>query len=200
MISITSLLLLAAHAAAQTGTAEGFASGVTGGGSAARVTPSTNAQLVSYLGDSTARVVVLTKIFDFVGTEGSVTETGCAPWGTSSACQLAINANNWCGTNPAAQVTYDKAGPSAIDVASRKTIIGVGTGGVIRGKGLRIVSGVSNVIIQNIHITELNPKYVWGGDALNIDGDLVWVDHVKVDSHHHRDNEGRLISGARYLE
>lgn len=178
---IASLFLLAAHAAAQTGTAEGFASGVTGGGSAARVTPSTNAQLVSYLGDSTARVIVLTKTFDFTGSEGTQTETGCAPWGTASQCQLAINANDWCGSEPAASVTYDVAGTSGINVASRKTILGVGSSGVIKGKGLRLVDGVSDIIIQNVHITELNPKYVWGGDALNIDGDLVWIDHVKVD-------------------
>lgn len=44
-----------------TGAAEGFAKGVTGGGSAAAVYPTTNAQLVGYLGDSSARVIVLTK-------------------------------------------------------------------------------------------------------------------------------------------
>ena len=60
-------LLLAAvaagTAAAQrvSGAAEGFAKGVTGGGSASPVYPTTNAELVSYLGDSSARVIVLTK-------------------------------------------------------------------------------------------------------------------------------------------
>ena len=43
------------------GAAEGFAKGVTGGGSAAPVYPKTNAELVSYLGDSSPRVIVLTK-------------------------------------------------------------------------------------------------------------------------------------------
>jgi len=52
---------------------------------------------------------------------------------------------------------------------------------VIKGKGLRIVSGASNIIIQNIHITNLNPHYVWGGDAITLDGaDMVWIDHVKT--------------------
>jgi len=45
------------------GKPEGFASGATGGGSAAAVYPSTNEELVSYLGDSTARVIVLSKTF-----------------------------------------------------------------------------------------------------------------------------------------
>jgi pectin lyase len=78
-------------------------------------------------------------------------------------------------------VTYDKAGVTAINVGSDKSIVGEGSSGVIRGKGLRIANGASNVIIQNIHITELNPQYIWGGDAITIVGaDLVWVDHVKT--------------------
>jgi pectin lyase len=77
-------------------------------------------------------------------------------------------------------VTYDVAGTTSIDVAGNKSIVGEGTSGVIRGKGLRITSG-SNIIIQNIHITELNPQYIWGGDAITlVNTDLVWIDHVKT--------------------
>lgn len=40
--------------------------------------------------------------------------------------------------------------------------------------------GVSNVIFQNIHFTDLNPQYIWGGDALTLVGtDMVWIDHCK---------------------
>lgn len=170
-------------ALAVTGAAEGFAKGVTGGGSATAVYPTTTAELVSYLGDSQARVIYLQKTFDFTGTEGTSTETGCAPWGTSSACQTAINLNSWCDNYqpdaPKVSVSYDKAGILGITVKSNKSIIGVGSSGVIKGKGLRLVSGVSNIIIQNIHITNLNPKYVWGGDAITLDNvDMVWIDHV----------------------
>ncbi|KAL4773264.1 pectin lyase B [Aspergillus nidulans var. acristatus] len=182
---ILSFLAAAAgtSAAGVTGSAEGFAKGVTGGGSATPVYPSTNAELVSYLGDSSARVIVLTKTFDFTGTEGTTTETGCAPWGTASACQVAINKNDWC-TNyqpnaPSVSVTYDNAGVLGITVKSNKSLVGEGSSGVIKGKGLRIVSGASNIIIQNIAITDLNPKYVWGGDAITLDNaDMVWIDHV----------------------
>ncbi|KAH8663207.1 pectin lyase fold/virulence factor [Ilyonectria robusta] len=168
---------------AVTGAAEGFAKGVTGGGSATAVYPTTTAELVSYLGDSQARVIYLQKTFDFTGTEGTSTETGCAPWGTSSACQTAINLNSWCDNYqpdaPKVSVSYDKAGILGITVKSNKSIIGVGSAGIIKGKGLRLVSGVSNIIIQNIHITNLNPKYVWGGDAITLDNvDMVWIDHV----------------------
>ncbi|KAH7176973.1 putative pectate lyase [Dactylonectria macrodidyma] len=177
------LLLLARTALAVTGAAEGFAKGVTGGGSATAVYPSTTAELVSYLGDSSARVIYLTKTFDFTSTEGTTTATGCAPWGTGSTCQLAINLNSWCDNYQASaakvSVTYNTAGILGITVKSNKSLIGVGSAGIIKGKGLRIVSGATNIIIQNIHITNLNPKYVWGGDAITLDNtDLVWIDHV----------------------
>ncbi|KAK3075252.1 hypothetical protein LTR53_001617 [Teratosphaeriaceae sp. CCFEE 6253] len=176
---------LRATAIAVSGAAEGFAKGVTGGGSATPVYPTTNDQLVQYLGDSTARVIVLQKTFDFTGTEGTTSTSGCAPWGTAAACQVAINQNNWCKNYepnaPTTSVKYDNAGVLGITVNSKKTILGQGSSGVIVGKGLRIVSGASNIIIQNIHITNINPHYVWGGDAITLDGaDMVWIDHVKT--------------------
>jgi pectin lyase len=125
-----------ASAAGVTGSAEGFAKGVTGGGSATAVYPTTNAELVSYLGDSSARVIILTKTFDFTGTEGTSTETGCAPWGTGSACQTAINQNDWCdnyeSSAPDVSVSYDKAGVLGITVGSNKSLVGSGTSGVIK--------------------------------------------------------------------
>ncbi|KAI3341845.1 pectin lyase fold/virulence factor [Ustulina deusta] len=172
-----------AYAAGVTGSAEGFAKGVTGGGSATPVYPTTTEELVSYLGDSSARVIILNKTFDFRGTEGTVSGTGCAPWGTDSACQTAINQNDWC-TNyqpdaPSVSVSYDQAAVLGITVKSNKSLVGEGSSGVIIGKGLRIVSGATNIIIQNIMITNLNPQYVWGGDAITLDNtDLVWIDHV----------------------
>ncbi|CEL10040.1 Putative Pectin lyase [Aspergillus calidoustus] len=185
-MKLLALLLLAAtsvRAAGVTGAAEGFAKGVTGGGSATPVYPNTIADLVSYLGDSSPRVIILTKTFDFTGSEGTTTGTGCAPWGTASGCQLAINKDNWC-TNyqpnaPTASVSYDNAGVLGITVKSNKSLVGQGSSGVIKGKGLRIVSGASNIIIQNVAITDLNPKYVWGGDAITLNNaDMVWIDHV----------------------
>ncbi|KAK1141844.1 hypothetical protein N8T08_008356 [Aspergillus melleus] len=172
-----------AAAISVSGAAEGFAKGVTGGGSATPVYPNSIDELVSYLGDSSPRVVVLSKTFDFRGSEGTTTETGCAPWGTGSSCQLAINKDNWCNnyqsSAPSVSVSYDNAGSLGITVASDKTIIGEGSKGVIMGKGLRMVSGTSNVIIQNIAVTDINPQYVWGGDAITVnDADNIWIDHV----------------------
>lgn len=103
--SSAAVAAFAVNAAAQgvSGAAEGFAAGVTGGGvslytsrrrlefqliynqSAAAVTPTTNEELVSYLGDSSPRTIVLTKTFDFTGS--TVSGSGCAPWGTGAGCQ-----------------------------------------------------------------------------------------------------------------
>ncbi|KAK6211744.1 pectin lyase [Colletotrichum tabaci] len=182
LLAAAALVQHAAAASAVSGTPEGFASGVTGGGSATAVTPTTNDELVSYLGDSEARVILLTKTFDFTDSEGTATETGCAPWGTASACQVAINKDKWCDNYqadaPTVSVTYNKAGLNPIKVASNKSIVGSGSKGVIVGKGLRI-AGAKNVIIQNIKIENINPKYVWGGDAITLDTtDNVWIDHV----------------------
>ncbi|KAJ8116269.1 hypothetical protein OPT61_g2272 [Boeremia exigua] len=169
------------------GAAEGFAKGVTGGGSAAPVYPSTTAELISYLADSSPRVIVLTKTFDFTGTEGTATSAGCAPWGTGSTCQKAINKDGWCDNyQPNAPkvsgIKYDKAGVLGMTIGSNKSLIGQGSKGVIKGKGVRIVSNAKNVIIQNVRFTNINPQYVWGGDAITIDGaDLVWIDHVTTD-------------------
>lgn len=141
-----------AASVAVSGSPEGFASGTTGGAAGSTVTPSTTTELVSYLESDDALTIVLTKTFDFTGTEGTTTETGCAPWGTASGCQLAINKDDWCSNYQSSagsvKVTYDNAASKPINVGSDKTLIGSGTAGVIKGKGLSLSKGVSNVIIQ----------------------------------------------------
>lgn len=117
----------------------------------------TRDRLASYLGDSTARVIMLDRTFDFVQTEGSTTAQCCSdnrtskcPGGTSQG-QLSIQAT--CDSGTWQSCTYWNAPRTPLKVASNKSIVGVGTRGVIRGKGLRLNGGVSNVIIQNIHFT-----------------------------------------------
>ncbi|KAH7389704.1 pectin lyase fold/virulence factor [Phaeosphaeria sp. MPI-PUGE-AT-0046c] len=169
------------------GAAEGFAKGVTGGGSAAPVYPNTITELKNYLADSSPRVIVLTKTFDFTNSEGTTTSAGCAPWGTGSSCQIAIDSSNWCSREQpnapkVSKITYDKAGVLGMTVGSNKSLIGQGAKGVIKGKGVRIVSGAKNMIIQNVRFTDINPEYVWGGDGITVDGaDLIWLDHVTTD-------------------
>ncbi|EEY54982.1 pectin lyase, putative [Phytophthora infestans T30-4] len=184
-----------------TGKAPGLAAGTTGGGNATPVYPNSLADLKNYLQDSQPRVIVLTKTFDFRGTEGTRTETGCRP--KSNRDCLAKN-NGYkgqdvilqsggmqntggCVQGTAIKVTYDLAGTkNPLLVTDNKTLRGVGASGVIKGKGLWIRG--NNVIIQNIHITELNPHLIWGGDVIYIQGlnggktpmERVWLDHVKI--------------------
>jgi pectin lyase len=170
------------------GAAEGFAKGVSGGGRAGAVYPKTNQELISYLGDNSPRTIVLTKTFDFRGTEGPGNSDGCKPWGNGATCQIAINgANSWCDREqPKApkvkNIRYDKAGVNPIVIKSNKSLIGQGSKGVIIGKGVKMVSGAKNIIIQNVRFTNINPQFVWGGDAITInDADMIWIDHVTVD-------------------
>jgi pectate lyase len=145
---LLSLALSATLATAQSvsGSAEGFASGVTGGGDATPVYPADAAELESLL--------------------------------SGEGCQAILQDD--CGSDPSTMATYDAAGPTPIPVASDKTLLGEGEG-AIKGKGLSFTDGVSNIIVQNIKITDLNPAYVWGGDALSFDGSsLIWIDHVEV--------------------
>ncbi|KIY72357.1 polysaccharide lyase family 1 protein [Cylindrobasidium torrendii FP15055 ss-10] len=163
------------------GTPFGQAAGTTGGGSATPATPSSLAELTTWLSDSTARVIVLNKVFDFTSNEGTTTGKACKPWTCSPNPQLAIDANSWCENYESGAatttVTYNKAGVTPLKVGSNKTILGSGSNAGIKGKGLKI-SGASNIIIQNIKITDINAQYVWGGDALQIDGgSKIWVDH-----------------------
>ncbi|KAL4947758.1 pectin lyase fold/virulence factor [Aspergillus filifer] len=176
---LLSTLLSATLATAQTvsGSAEGFASGVTGGGDATPVYPSDAAELESLLTAEGSAVIVLTKTYDFTGT--TATGTACYSWGTGEGCQLILQDD--CSGTASTIATYDAAGPTPIPVASDKTLLGEGSEGAIKGKGLSFTNDVSNIIVQNIKITDLNPQYVWGGDGLTFDGSsLIWIDHVET--------------------
>jgi pectate lyase len=182
------------HAEQAIGKPDGFAAGTTGGGNAAAVHPTSLQQLKTALCDNvngdicqdhTPRVIVLDHSFDFTGSllvngAPSTTTAGCL----ASSCpsgkvgQLGLNRSNYCVGRPAAKVTYDNAGREPLLVGSNKTVLGVGRNGVIKGTGLLISGGNSNVIIQNISITDINPEVVWGGDALMLtNASKVWIDH-----------------------
>jgi len=96
--------------------------------------------------------------------------------------QSLLNTLGGCGTASTYSATIDVAAYQGINVASDKTLVGLGTNTILNGKGLRM-AGVSNIIIQNIKITNLNPKYVWGGDAISMSNtNNIWIDHVTTSS------------------
>ncbi|GAB9477755.1 hypothetical protein Gpo141_00014896, partial [Globisporangium polare] len=173
------------------------------GGNATPVYPKDINELKSYLSDSQPRVIYLNKAYDFRGSEGSKTENGCRPL----AHRLCLAKNNGykgqdvilqsggmantggCIEGTSVSVTYDIAATkNPLQIMDNKTIRGIGTSGVIVGKGLWING--NNVVVQNIHITNLNPHLVWGGDAIYLQGknggsttmEKVWIDHVKISS------------------
>ncbi|KAM0327409.1 hypothetical protein ACHAQA_005695 [Verticillium albo-atrum] len=174
----------AASAQAVVGTAYGFATGVTGGGSAAAAAPSSVDELVQWLSDDTPRTVVIDKEYDFTGT--TATGSGCdrKSCSASNGGQLYLGDIS-CGSDDnvaVSSITYDVAGTKPLVIGSNKSIIGSGGKGVLKGKGIQLKSGASNVIVQGIEITDLNPGIVWGGDAIDFKGgnDGVWIDHCKV--------------------
>lgn len=176
--------VIAAQSSIVSGTAFGFAEGATGGGDAAAVYPSTIEDLIAYLTDPNPQNIVIEGTFDFVGSEGTETYPACDSYSCtpSNGGQALLNTLEGCGDSALYDVTLDKAGMQGINVASDKTLVGLGTDTVLNGKGLRFV-GVSNIIVQNIEITNLNPQYVWGGDAFVFsDTSLIWVDHVTTSS------------------
>ncbi|CAI5734243.1 unnamed protein product [Hyaloperonospora brassicae] len=177
----------------------GLGAGTTGGSGGDVVYPTSNAELVAYLNDTRPFVVVLNRTFDFRGTEGTTTEIGCRPIKTRR-CIAARNGfqgqdvilqeggmknTGGCTNGTEVTVTYDNAAIRRALVRDNKTIRGIGKNGVLIGKGLSLRN---NVIVQNVHITELNPHFVWGGDAIFVPGsnggttvgNNVWLDHVKV--------------------
>ncbi|KAG8169646.1 hypothetical protein KVR01_000391 [Diaporthe batatas] len=166
------------------GTAYGFATGVTGGADGEVASPKSASELADLLADDVARVIDLTTTYDFTGT--TKTGSGCSPWGTEKTCQQALDgANDWCSREQpdapkASGLQYDTAALDKLKVGSNKSIISSNGKGILKGKGLSLQSGAKNIIIQGITITDLNPGLVWGGDALELQGnDGVWIDHCK---------------------
>ncbi|KAF2855213.1 carbohydrate-binding module family 1 protein [Plenodomus tracheiphilus IPT5] len=195
---VLAIILAAASASAQAvvGKAYGFGAGTTGGGSAAAVTPTTNDELAKYLSDDTERVILLTKTFDFTGT--TATDSGCdrKSCSASTGGQLYLGDLSCGGDDNVAvsSITYDAAGTTALGVGSNKSILGVGGKGGIKGKGMSIKKNASNVIIQGVEFSNINPGIVWGGDALDMQGGntKIWVDHCKFSS------TGRMFIVSHY--
>ncbi|KAH7348169.1 pectin lyase fold/virulence factor [Pyrenochaeta sp. MPI-SDFR-AT-0127] len=182
---VLALIAAVANVSAQkvVGSAYGFGSGATGGGSGTVVTPTTADELSKYLSDDVARTILINKTFDFTGKTS--TGAGC----DKSTCKVSSGGQFYLGDlscggsdmTAVSSITYDAAGTAPLGVGSNKSILGVGGKGVIKGKGLQVKKGASNIIIQGLELTTINPGIVWGGDALDFQGgnSKIWVDHCK---------------------
>lgn len=129
--------------------------------------------------DTTLKIIKITKVFEFRGSEGTVTEKGCYH-STASGCkergQTKLNISNQCNGLESVDVTYDKAGRTPLLVGSNKYIIGdVGYAAII-GKSLKVYNA-HDVVIYGLYIMDINPRVIWGGDAISLDNATnVWID------------------------
>jgi pectate lyase len=83
------------------------------------------------------------------------------------------------GADAGTSAIADTADARTINVASNKTLLGLGSGSTISGATLYI-KGQSNIIIQNLNLQDVNPSMTEAGDTITIDGsDHIWVDHCQ---------------------
>ena len=173
---------------------EGFGAGTTGGGQAGEiVTVHTREQLAHELcrtlgpagcSDNTPRIIKLSETIDFTGADGSETDAVCYPTkicnapDNKSEAQMPMDAKDTrCVGFKMSLINVDTAGKKPLLVGSNKTLLGVGANAGLKGKGLHL-NNVSNVIIQNITIRDINNGIVFGGDAIDISNSHhVWINH-----------------------
>lgn len=172
---------------------QGFGAGTTGGAGGEVVRVTTRAQLEHELcrthgpggacADTTPRIIELATTIDYTGTEGQRSGAGCYPYkmcnapDKSESLVLLGASDTHCNGKPITQIAYDAAGKNPLAVGSNKTLIGIGTAGVLKGKGLRLHQA-KNVIIRNLTISDINEGIVFAGDAISLDdADHVWIDH-----------------------
>ncbi|KAH8797973.1 pectin lyase fold/virulence factor [Flagelloscypha sp. PMI_526] len=174
------------------GSPVGFGRGTTGGAAATAATPSSLAELVTWLSDSTTRNIQISTIYDFTNYYGTKSATACSPWTCTPNPQKILGT---CDSGQQTVTVYKAGTDNRLHVGSNKSLIGVGSNAGIKGIGLEI-TGSTNVIIQSeliilshnyiptdtfhedIKITDINHQYVWGGDGLLIsNATKVWIDH-----------------------
>lgn len=168
----------------------GFGQGVTGGEGGEQVTVGTPDELAyalchtkdskGFCTDSTPRVITVESTIDFTGREGLDSVLACKQSMCAAPMQdeYRINADNSCAIGSTFLKSIDAAGRRPLAVGSNKTLIGVESNAIIKGKGLTLMGKVSNIIIRNISITDINSQYIWGGDAITVnDASDVWIDH-----------------------
>jgi pectin lyase len=168
----------------------GFGQAATGGQGGEEVTVSTPDELASALcrtkdskgfcTDSTPRIITVDSTIDFTGREGLDSVLACKQSVCAAPMQdeYRINSDNSCAVGSTFLNSIDAAGRRPLAVGSNKTLIGVENNAIIKGKGLTLMGKVSNIIIRNISITDINPQFIWGGDAVTInDASNVWIDH-----------------------
>jgi pectate lyase len=169
-----------------TDTPVGFASlggGTVGGGDATPILVTTKEQLENYLGDDEPRVLYLMNDLDFRTAPRNV-----------SVCADDVTCDNGSGVqvdNARVSATCDAGehvatrtrNESRLDVASNKTLIGIGDGdgAAVRGAGFNVGSS-EQVILRNLRIYDINPNLVEAGDGITLEESRhIWLDHLLIE-------------------
>ena len=161
---------------------DGFGRAVTGGVGGGIVTVSTAAELGAAVSGNAAKIIQVSGTIDFTGSEGMTSASGCyVKQCASGSSEYILGQLGACDGKTTFDVAFDSAGVTPLAVGSNKTLIGIGAHATIKGKGLIFNSGVSNVIVRNLTITDINPQVVWGGDAVSFAGARnIWLDHDRI--------------------
>jgi pectate lyase len=180
-------------ASATTDRPVGAGAAVTGGAGGATVRVGTPAQLKYELcrsssggvcTDTTPRTIEIASTIDLGDSEGTATAKGCnatsvctAPHRSEATLVLSPTVHH-CDGKPLFDVRYNVAAVRGMVVGSNKTVLGIGANAAVKGKGFQLQNGVSNVVIRNLSITDIDEGLVFGGDAVTIaDASRVWIDH-----------------------
>ena len=173
----------------------GFAAGVTGGAGGEEVIADTPEKLMRELcrsgngdicTDHAKRVIKVTTTIDMTRFQGFSQAVGChayteckAPLESEVMLLVSKSEEYRCNGKPGRKMyDYSVAGLKGMPVGSNKTLIGIGKNAGIKGKGLLLKNGVSNVIIRNIAFTDINQGLTFGGDAIALlDVDKILIDH-----------------------
>ncbi len=172
------------------GEVSGFASvyshgmNTTTGGGAATPTVVTSCNELEYaLEDSTARVVEIpsgtTLDCRTSGTNLQACEIDCGGWDPGKVFWRVPVGNQTCDDLGGGTLVWKTRYDRRIDINSNKTLVGAGSGATLEGVSLS-VNNVSNVIIRNLTISEVNPDLVEAGDGVGLENaHHVWIDHCR---------------------
>lgn len=156
--------------------------GTVGGGDRTPINVTTEADLQAYLSDSEPRVLHVMNDLDFrtANRDGVMTCNESVPCDNGSGTLVEEpRISDSCDPQEYASTSYRYE--TRLNVASNKTVVGIGEGdgATIVGASFNVGSS-SQVIIRNLEIRDVNPHLVEAGDGITMQGSShVWVDHVR---------------------